>query len=165
MEAIFSNLCFGSGRNAHYEHVVIPYDELDFTELPVLKDLKIEDDEAVRFLVYYSGVGGAIFVDKRAPDEYKKLAVLHETICQGGNYEDWAGVEVGSIKSKCSMIDYAIYKKLCGFYDVDEYLRCRLKMYRFLIINNINPTLNDRFLLSVDMIEGLLAGSTEYPSN
>ena len=146
----------GSGWDWNIEDrkVEIPYQEEDLSQHPMLKQLGISDNEAVKYLVLYDNATSGITVDKRAPIEYKELAVLHEAVCQGHQHEDWAGVQNDNSEYRCSHIEENIFEE-CIFmqnYDLSDYFRKRALMFSFLIKYNFNPELRLSFIKSLEMV-------------
>jgi len=119
--------------------IQVIYKEVNFSQEPILIAKGIQNSPEVKYLVKYDAASETVYVDERAPVGYKKLAALHEIICCGHHFEDWAGVEGDDSSQRCRRVEKAIFEKGHFLFDrLHEYFFGRLDMFRFLLENNIS---------------------------
>ena len=107
--------------------------EVEFTEQDFKEDyFKHIPDVDPTYLIRYDEEKDIAIVDTNAPQWYKELAALHETICCGGKYEDLVpGLTSVAPEERCSRIERFVL--LNAGENRQAYILARIDMFRMLL--------------------------------
>lgn len=134
--------------------VVLKYETTDFSKHPGLIEAKLNTDRIVPFLAMYDAERRIAIVDERAPVWYKELAVLHEMMCCGRQFEQLLG-SIPNPTLRCREIERLVTDNAREYRN--EYCIIRTRMFDFILRNNlIAPDFRDGAQATQTML--ILAG-------
>jgi hypothetical protein len=111
-------------------------------------------DDSPISLIQYDHKTDIVSADERATDSYASHAALHECICCG-RYKHLA-TELVDPLDRCAEIDKEIAMAMSPE-GRTAYIRQRIEMFKFLIANHLNPSMEDSFRRSIKIL------SEEFP--
>ena len=101
-------------------------------------------------LVMYDPASNTVTVDISASDEYAKYAAIHECICCGP-YKDLAP-KTDNPKKQCGLIDVMLLKEMPAE-NRSKYRAKRIEMFKDLLEKHLNPSLEEQFKQSIEILE------------
>jgi hypothetical protein len=101
---------------------------------------QFKNDPAANLLTCYNAENNVVIVDKNAPERYKGLAALCESINEGRLYEKWAKNPGQEQPLRCINVERAIMFALPNYDEQIQYLDWRIAMYGLLARINLTPS-------------------------